>query len=82
MMKINCITCVYEKLESNKYCYCGYEKAEKVIRHRFSQHECPVHKFKKECKDKKHECDKYTARHVNKHEIEAHKICDVCERWQ
>lgn len=81
MVKINCITCQLEKIEDNYYCWCKSPKADRVLRHRFSRHECPVHKFKEECKDKKHECDKYTARHVNKHKIEAHKICSMCEQW-
>lgn len=76
---INCITCVYEKIEDNYYCYCEHEKAEKIIHHRFSQHKCYWHEFKTDCKNKKDwECMKYSSIFINKKKIEAHKICYMC----
>lgn len=76
---INCITCKKEVIEDNYYCYCKHPKVEKQKRHRFSLHNCPVHEFKNDCKDRKDwECMKYSSSFVNKKKIEAHKICYSC----
>lgn len=81
MLKVNCITCKLEEIEDNYHCWCLAPKADRVLRHRFGQHECPVHKFKKECNKGDMECLNYSARFVNKYKIKAHKICSMCEQW-
>lgn len=76
---INCITCKKEAIEDDYHCYCKEPKVDKVLRHRFSLHDCPVHIFKDDCKKATvWQCMKYSSRFVNKKKIEAHRICHAC----
>jgi len=81
-VRVNCLTCTKEAAEDEYHCYCRHPKVDRNIRHRFTQHACPVHEYKKECKElKSMECMKYSARFVRIHLIEPHKICGMCETW-